>query len=88
MTGLEELASVLRHEGHVHRVLLVDSSVSSRNWMEISLCKDMKWGLSAVDAGQVGEALVALFSAGSLLSCTSGVRDGVQNEGSMGLAAY
>lgn len=87
MTGLDELDRIFRHEGHDLRFSLVESSSSSLNWMVTSFCIESGWGLSSGAERQVGVVLGFFDEGGSLLPFTSGVRDGVQKDGSEGLAA-
>lgn len=88
MMGDDELVRTLRHRGQVLRLSLVVSSTTSLNWSVTSFCMDRAWGLSSDEAGHTGADFAFLTSCGSLLSLTSGVREGDQNEGSDGLAAY
>lgn len=88
MTGLKALERVLRHEGQVRRVSFVESSVVSLNCIVNSFCKEREWGLCSDEAGHVGVVLAFFATGARSLFRTSGVSEGVQNEGSVGLAAY
>jgi hypothetical protein len=66
---------------------LVESSISSSNLIVMSFCMEKGCGFSVCDEGHVGDDLCFLVAASSLESLISGVRDGVQNDGSEGLAA-
>lgn len=87
MTGFDEFESAFRHDGQILRLSWLVDCASSLKWIVTSLCMDIGCGLSSGDEGHMGTTLFFLLAAGSLLSCTSGVRDGVQKEGSVGFAA-
>lgn len=87
MTGAEELDSALRHDGQVLRLSLVVGSTSSKNSIVISLCRENGCVWLDFDAGHVGASLSLPLAGPRLLSFTSGVRDGVQKEGSTALLA-
>lgn len=55
--------------------------------MVTSVCIDIACGESSEDDGQIGTVLVFKLVACILLSLTSGVRDGVQKDGKVGLPA-
>lgn len=87
MTGFEELDNAFKHEGQVLRFVSLDCPASCLKWIVTRPCIEIGCGLSAGDEGQMGILLSLLEAGGSLLSWTSGVRDGVQKEGSVGFAA-
>lgn len=55
--------------------------------MVTSVCIDIACGEFSEDDGQIGTVLVFKLVACILLSLTSGVRDGVQKDGKVGLPA-
>lgn len=55
--------------------------------MVISLCREKMCVWLGFDAGHIGVAFSLLFAGPRLLSFTSGVKDGVQKEGSTALFA-
>lgn len=87
MIGLEALERVLRHEGQVLRDSLVAESVVSLNSIFSSFWREKGWASCSAEAGQVGVVLAFFATGAKPLFCTSGVSEGVQNEGSVGLAA-
>lgn len=68
MAGLDALDSVLRQEGHVLRLSLLDESDSSLNCIVRRCCKEREWWLSSEDAGQDATCFVFLLDGRSLLS--------------------
>lgn len=65
----------------------MESSVVSLNCIVNSFCREREWGWCSEEAGHVGVVLAFFVTGGRSLFRTSGVSEGVQNEGSVGLAA-